>query len=468
MFQIRKQPLFKPIQNALSKTIFPLIVNLTVRILSLNLPQLPINQLRHQVTNRCLHLQEDYLPPLIREEKELPLDYQQMIEKYLESGKPIKPVQHRKSIPQDLTCPDCGAPVEYIYSNSPVYSPSSKKKVQKYKCKICGRQWLLSSLRKHPSRFCPHCQRPIYLMKHRKEFDVYNCVNLNCPHKEKKGKRYIYKDYHLDLSILNRSSPTSPKIDLSRSHFSYTTIAIALTLLICFGLSSHKTVFFLHTFFSISITYQTLLNWMQSVAFLLYPLLNNLPLPLSNLWVVDEKYIRYEGKWGYLFTLLDCTYGCIVAQIFSPTRSAAGAYAVLHSAITRLKLLPSNLTIVSDGLTSYSLAIQLLKAEFNLLINHIKVIGLSDPKNQPKNEYRRYKNLIENFYSVLDPYIYVLRGFGSYQGAVAFTILFTVCYNYLRPNLRHNGCPPVKLDGVDFRNPILAWQQLFSLAVKRK
>jgi len=96
----------------------------------------------------------------------------------------------------------------------------------------------------------------------------------------------------------------------SASHFSYCSIAIALFFFISFPLSSREV-------FGLSVSHQYSNNGSMFLSYSGY---------LSNIWVVDETYLLYEGKWGYLFTVLDGEYGSIIAQIFSPSRSVASAY----------------------------------------------------------------------------------------------------------------------------------------------
>ena len=122
---------------------------------------------------------------------------------------------------------------------------------------------------------------------------------------------------------------------------------------------------------------------------------------LSNAWVVDETYLLYE--WGYLFTVLDGEHGSILAQIFSPTRSVAPAFAVLEKAARRFNLATSGpIDIITDGLGSYTPAIQLLASQTKGILRHHQVIGLKD--GEVKNQYRKYKNLVENYYSVQTPH----------------------------------------------------------------
>lgn len=84
---------------------------------------------------------------------------------------------------------------------------------------------------------------------------------------------------------------------------------------------------------------------------------------------------------------------------------------------------------------------------------HCPVIGLKDGK--VKNQYRKYKNIIENYYSVLKPYYYRTRGFGSFDGAVSFSVLFTLYYNYLHPSDRFDDKPIIQIEGLNYSHPIL-------------
>jgi len=264
------------------------------------------------------------------------------------------------------------------------------------------------------------------------------------------------------MELLERFSPPSPKnspVNLSKSHFSFTAIATTLFCFVSFPISSREVSGLMNGLFQLSVSPQTILNWAYAMAYLFYPFLSTLPVHPSNTWVVDETYLLYEGKWGYLFTLLDGERGSILAQLFSPSRSIAAAYAVLHQASCRLNLTSiGKITIVSDGLASYPPAVQLLQNQLNHPFLHIPVIGL---KNDPvKNEYRKYKNLIENYYSVLKPHYYRNRGFGSFQGAVVFSILFQLYYNYLHPSDRFDDKPIVPIDGLDYSHPVMAWKSL--------
>jgi transposase-like protein len=443
----------------------PILVSVAIKILSWEPPKQKPNPVRAKVSKKLAVPEtiQETEPPIKLTDLKPSLDYRQILKEHQESGSPIKPVKHRKPISKDITCPDCGAPYTYIYSNATISLPDKRGRVQKHKCKVCGRQWFPAKHRKHITLFCPYCGSNIDMKVHRKEFDKFKCINPECEYRHKTGYRYTWRDYSICLDAVQQYAPQPPKTKLSASHFSGASIAVALFFFISFPLSSREVASILSGTFSLSVSHQSILNWTYAMACYFHPLLDALPVHLANVWVVDETYLLYEGKWGYLFTVLDGERGSILAQVFSPTRTVAAAFAVLEKASRRFSLATCGpIDVITDGLGSYPPAIQLLVSQTGGQFRHCKVIGLKDGK--VKNQYRKYKNLIENYYSVLKPYYYRTRGFGSFQGAVTFSILFTLYYNYLHPSDRFNDTPIVPIDDLNYSHPVLAWKGLIERA----
>ena len=443
----------------------PILVSLAIKILSWEPPEGKPNPVRAGVTRKLAvpEALQEAIPPIKITDLKPSTSYQQFLKERAEAGEPIKPIKHRKPIDKNTTCPHCGAPYTFIYSNATISLPDKRGRVQKYKCKVCNHQWFPTKHRKHITLFCPYCASRIDMKVHRKEFDKFKCINPECEYRRKTGQRYTWRDYSICLEAVQQYTPPPAKVKLSASHFSSASIAVALFFFISFPLSSREVASILSGTFSLSVSHQSIINWSYAMACYFYPLLDALPVHLSNVWVVDETYLRYEGKWGYLFTVLDGEHGSILAQVFSPTRSIVGAFAVLEKAARRFDLTTCGLiTIVTDGLASYPPAIQLLAAQTKGQFYHCKVIGLKDGK--VKNQYRKYKNLVENYYSVLKPYYYRTRGFGSFQGAVVFSVLFTLYYNYLHPSDRFNDTPIVQIDDLDYSHPVLSWKGLIEKA----
>ena len=85
--------------------------------------------------------------PVIKEVKKF--DYTQLLSEYLQNtGKVLKPVKRhensKNSVPENLRCPCCNAPAEYIYDNTGGRGS--------FQCKVCKSRF------NHKSRFSKQVQ----------------------------------------------------------------------------------------------------------------------------------------------------------------------------------------------------------------------------------------------------------------------------------------------------------------------
>ena len=153
--------------------------------------------------------------------------------------------------------------------------------MQKFKCKCCKYQWFPVKNRKHVTLFCPFCAKRIDFKVHRKEFDKLKCINPQCEYKLKTGFRYTYRDYSISLD--NIQQYVTAKINLSASHFSTASIAMALFFFISFPLSSREVASILSGIFGLSVSHQSIINWANAMAYFFYHLMDMLPLPVNKI-----------------------------------------------------------------------------------------------------------------------------------------------------------------------------------------
>ncbi len=410
-------------------------------------------------SNECI---EDDLPPA---EKYSPPYYLDILKRELTKGHIIKPIKHQKPIPKNLTCPSCLAPYSFIYSNAPVYSKQNHKTIQKYRCKICSRQWLKDQAKQSPVFLCPFCQYTLKLWITRREFDKYKCQNHKCPYLLHHDHHYVYRDYFFDVYKLQLASPGKPLVDLSRTHYASSVVGLAFTMNVNYGLPYRMTAQFFKDLLGIPISHSTIYTWTRSAASLFGPLVCNIPISTSDILVIDETYERYAGCWGYYYATLDAVNRYLVAPHFSPKRNVKAATTALLGALRRIKYPPPQLSIVHDYYAPYFLAIQLINQSklFPFTLKSFPVKGLKDPVRTP-NPYRRFKNIIERYFGTAKPAYYDTRGFGTIKGAIAHNILRAVDYNYFRPHQLYNDQPPLLLDGLHTSNPIEKWNRLISIA----
>jgi hypothetical protein len=100
----------------------PILVSLVIKILSWEPPKQKPNPVRAKVARKLAvpdTIQETE-PPIKLTDLKPSLDYRQILKEQEEAGSPIKPVKHRKPISKDITCPHCGAPYTFIYSNATI------------------------------------------------------------------------------------------------------------------------------------------------------------------------------------------------------------------------------------------------------------------------------------------------------------------------------------------------------------
>lgn len=422
-------------------------------------------------------LQVDALPIIEISEK---LNYRQLLVDYQSiHGKPLNPVKPHKNskafVPSTLTCPKCGAPHTYLYDNTGGRG--------QYKCKVCS---CLFNLKNYYSKAahlkCPHCGKPLELIKERKDFFVFKCKNDACsfytsnlrsmtkaereafaqrPHDFK--VRYIYRQFNFDYQPLSKSSPVLPTVDLSKIYCSSHVLGLILTYHVNFGLSSRKTAAVMQDVHAVQISHQTVLNYAEVAAALIKPFLDNYPYELSNSFCGDETYIKVNGKWQYIFFFFDAVKKIILSYRVSPKRDTLSAIKALDDVLSKLNPIPDQLSFVVDGNPIYILA-QHFFAHHGYPFDVKQVIGLTndDPVSA---EFRPLKQIIERLNRTFKGNYRTTHGFHSDDGPIAFTTLFTAYFNFLRPHsaLEHS-VPVVIPELAELPHMPARWSKLIKLS----
>ena len=383
------------------------------------------------------------------------------------SGKSIKPVVRRngKKPPPGCKCSHCHAPARYIYLNN-------GKLQSQVKCKICGKTSPShGKKREHKTKyFCPHCSNALSRWKESKQSTIYKCFSYTCPHylqnkikltSEEKAMRehqkynpnfklhYQYREYHISPDDLIPERPCSNTVDLRKIHHSYHTLGLVLTFAINLGLSSRVTRDALKGIFDISLSHQTVMNYINSSAQYLSSYIdNNCPSP-KTISAADETYIIVDGKWTYTWFIIDSKTKAICGYNLSDTRGMQPALALLYDSFGK----PGNKThpdLVTDGNPSYDAAVMAyndLIKDNDSKLNKRTVIGLKNVDDQSR-EYRSFKQLVERLNRTYKYHTRPRAGFKTFNGAVALTTLFVAFYNFMRPHSSLNNSTPVSLDAL--------------------
>ena len=385
-------------------------------------------------------------------------DYKQLLAKAKNNGKSIKPVQRQKPLTVKVnTCPKCSAPKKYFYSYG--HDPEGYQKLQ---CKICKHQWAPEKPKpekNHPTYRCPYCGYALSKEKERVNFTKFKCRNDDCSKWTKENSRYRYRAFDFELDELSPSEVDQAPVNLDNTHFSSFIISKAIDFYIGLGLSLRQTARAIKQGWNVSVSRQTIQNWIVSTAHKLAPEIDELELPLSGTVAVDETYIKVKGNWHYLFSAIDAENGCIIAQHLSKNRDAKGALTILKQVAEKYDY--QNFTLVTDMAPIYKVAVHSVKAIWELEIDHKSVKGLFANDTQSDEKYRAYKNIIERFFGTYKAHYKRHKSFSSFEGAVAHINLFQAYFNYLKPHSSFGNSPP--LEAKDSRGkPIEHWAQLIN------
>ena len=410
----------------------------------------------------------DTTPPLTDKPEKEPLkDWKQLRIEYRErEGKELKPVRRGKGAepPPGCRCHHCDAPAKYLYMNN-------GKESSQVKCKICKKTSPTNKPRRESitKYWCPHCGASMYRWKETGTCIAYKCPNDKCffylknlaalTSEEKQmrddGKhsqfklRYIYREYIFTLDDISASRPElDTPINFNRIHKNINVVGLCLSFSVSFGLSARMTRDVLKKVFNISISHQTVINYIKTASAMLHPYIDACaPVPEGTV-SGDETYITVNGKTTYTWFSIDSKTRAICGYNISDTRGAIPALSLLYDTFGKPEDPDKqSFTFVSDGNPSYDNAVMAYnaKTESKEVITKHKVVGLQNV-NEESRDFRVFKQLVERLNRTYKFHTRPRAGFKTFDGAVTLTTLFVGFYNFMRPHSYLKGKPPVQLD----------------------
>lgn len=410
-----------------------------------------------------------------------------------EHGHALRPVSARSAerrVPEHCRCEVCGAPHDYLYLND-------GRKGTQYRCKVCSHLGMIEHHRQTSSSglYCPHCGSSLYKWKENGQEIIYKCGNDKCRfYLENLGRltreeaaarranvydpnyklRYQHREYCIDRTKLKcRRLPNEGREALAGIRKSMHTLGLVLSMFINLGLSSRQTRDALKGLFGISITHQTVVNYVMHAAAAISVWLDaHLPTP-GDTAAGDETYIQINGIWHYTWFVIDSATRALCGYNLSDTRGAIPALQTLLNAYGEpVGKDCTQHTFVRDGLGSYDNALgaynQMARQNGGTddpppLIGKT-VIGVENT-DELSAEYRLYKQLIERLNRTYKFHTRPRNGFKSMDGATALTTLFVAYYNHLRPHSALKGKVPVPVDGLEtIEHYPKQWEKLLELA----
>ncbi len=459
------------------------IMQIIIRLIEIieedNLESENPQKIKQQYPNYRNFFVDSELPIEFKDESTL--DYKTLLKNHLQNiGRSLKPV-HPKNIfhrpPERIKCPHCNAPYLYIYYNN-------GKKCSQYKCKVCKHTFKKYAKERKSKYICPYCGKVMYKWKHNSQFDKYKCGNHNCKFRlkrltslspeerklrhEKESQfqiNYIFTEYHFKPKELQLPEVEQPVINLNKAYCPSSIIGLVLTYYVSFALSSWKTALIMRQVHSVTISHQTVLNYVKTAAFYCHNFnLRNKGSP-EHYMAGDETYIKVGGIQNYIWFFMGVKSKRIFAYHLSESRETQHAIIAINEAL-RNRNIKKRITLITDGNPSYQAGLNYLKtnSDTQLKVTLRNVIGLQNIDKE-STYFRPYKEMIERLNRTYKYHVKPGTGYATFNTAFAHLVLFVTHYNYLRPHMALNYSVPIDMQKISsLPNIQNQWMKIISLA----
>lgn len=216
--------------------------------------------------------------------------------------------------------------------------------------------------------------------------------------------------------------------------------------------------------FSISVSYQTVLNYCEAAAYYCHMFNMHYKGDVDNVQAGDEAYIKVMGDNKFIFFFLSSKSLKITSYHYADDRSTLPAIITVKEAFRTLPEDKSPVA-VTDGNPSYPSGIHFINLNNNVYkITHHKVVGLQNLDSE-STLFRPFKQLIERLNRTYKYHIKAACGFKNPNGAISLTTLFVTHYNFLRPHMSLDYKTPVVLDALSNIHTIQAkWIKIIYMA----
>ena len=417
----------------------------------------------------------DKLPTILKFEK---VDYKLLLGFYKHKyNKYTKPVNRRNgaTIPNNICCPKCGAPHEYIYDNN-----GGKGQFQ---CKVCGETFKKDNEPKPITLICPYCGHTLDPKKDRKHFRIHKCINPKCSYyinnlkkipkdlkasdKYKYKLHYIYREFTIDFFKMDLNKLPNKIMNLNFTKFNAHIMGLCLTYHVNLKLSTRQTAHALYEIHGIKISHTMVANYAMTAAAIIKPFIDNYDYRPSKILSADETYIKVKGIRHYVWIVMDACKKSILGYQVSDTRAVGPCILAMRMAFQKFKEFPQKaLRFIADGYSAYPLARQQFELRENKVFDITQVIGLTNDDEVSK-EYRWVKQVVERLNRTFKSSYRVTCGYGSPNGALYGVSLWVAYYNFLRPHPYNYWRPLNKIDEIDkAENMPAKWQLLIYLGQK--
>ena len=253
--------------------------------------------------------------------------------------------------------------------------------------------------------FCPYCSSPNFVRNGHDKKGVQRCKCCDCK------KRFCEKGIFARMR-------TPKEIIMNALYLRSYTLSLRNVKRVIKKLKFYKT------------THVSIYNWIMKF----YPRLSEIekkkPINFTNIWHVDEKFIRVrksKDPFAYLWVVSDSNSNIIAVHV-SNGRNVESAKIVLRKAKERTGFDPR--VIVTDGLQGSKSATKIFGRKVKHVVAHFEKKGIVIDKRillLSNNKIER----INGFFAL---WLHVCRGLKSFKTANIWIDFFAMHYNYLMPH----------------------------------
>ncbi len=221
------------------------------------------------------------------------------------------------------------------------------------------------------------------------------------------------------------------------------------------GLSLREIADTLKQFYGVTVSHETVRQWITKFTEKINDYTKNLKPRLSEAWHLDEQAIKSEGKEKWIWNMIDEKTRFLIANNVTDGRTIEEASQVLRLAKETAGTVPK--FVVTDGLMSYG---QAMKDEYHAhgrRPDRVQHIRLESIRKKPDN------NVIERYHGTFRERDKVMRGFKG--GEKVFSTGFKNYYNFVRPHMGI-GMTPASMAGIDLQLGQNRWMGLLKRTEK--
>ena len=249
------------------------------------------------------------------------------------------------------------------------------------------------------------------------------CISCNSTNVVKNGFYNLYQSY----KCKNCQRQFSERSLSFFCRHRYPEDVIKKAILFTLFVSTRISKFMVQETMNFTVSHVTIFNWMVKFAHLLSK--QKRQMTFSNIWHVDEKFVKVRGTngWSYLWVVIDDKNSVITVYV-SRRRDIESARIVLQMAKDRAEKPPD--ILVSDGCPSY---IKACKKVFGRKTKHVPAHFKTKRFMHKGRYYMLSNNRIESMNSKINLWYKKFRGFKRLDNANLWCTMWMHFYNFMRP-----------------------------------